>query len=97
MSQSDRFGRDKTQFSLKTDERRVVDTIWIDRWQIFHRLQALEITCGCATNQPLWARLDNVKTAIQIWSVVKQHSASRLELVDWLNRCWQIENYRNNC
>lgn len=97
MSQSDRFCRDKTPSNLGTDGAKTVDVIWTYKWQIFHRLQALEITCRCGTNEPLWAQLDNVRAAIQMWSVAKQHNAPRWELIDWLDRCWQIENYSNNC
>jgi hypothetical protein len=62
-----------------------------DRWQVFHRLQALDISCQCGTHQPLLVQIENPQAAIQLWSVVKQCSASRGELIDWLNRCWQMK------
>ncbi|WP_052055812.1 Asr1405/Asl0597 family protein [Myxosarcina sp. GI1] len=96
MNYSDRFHQNQTKLNLKANGEKALEVIWTHRWQIFHRLQALEITCHCATNEPLWVRLNDVRAAIQIWSVVKQHSAPRHELVTWLDRCWQIENYRNN-
>ncbi len=61
-----------------------------DRWPIYHRLQALDISCQCGTNQPLQVKVDDLQTAIQLWSVAKQFTASRGELVDWLNQCGQI-------
>lgn len=62
-----------------------------DRWQMYYRLQTLDISCQCKTNRPLQVKLDSILTAIQIWSVAKQCTASRQELVDWLDRCWLLE------
>ena len=62
-----------------------------DKWQIYHRLQALDIACQCRTNKPLQVKVDDIQTAIQLWSVAKQFTASRRELVCWLNRCWKIK------
>ena len=64
------------------------------RWQVYHRLQALEIECYCKTNQTLRVNLDNPLVGIQLWSVVKQVTGARQELIDWLDRCWQIKSYR---
>ena len=68
----------------------IVTVQWSDRWQIYHRLQALDISCQCGTNRPLQVKVDDIHTAIQLWSVAKQFTASRRELVHWLNRCWRI-------
>ena len=62
-----------------------------DKWQIYHRLQALDISCQCRTNKPLKVKVDDIHTAIQLWSVAKQYTASRQELVHWLNQCWKIK------
>ena len=62
-----------------------------DKWQIYHRLQALDIFCQCRTNKPLQVKVDDIHAAIQLWSVAKQFTASRGELVHWLNRCWKIK------
>ncbi len=62
-----------------------------DRCQMYHRLQTLDISCQCKTNQPLQVKLDSILTTIQIWSVAKQYTASRQELVDWLEGCWLLE------
>ncbi len=72
----------------------IVKVAWSDRWQVYHRLKALEIECSCQTDQPLQANLNNPKTAIQIWSVVKQCTANRQELINWLNQCWQIQYHK---
>ncbi len=60
------------------------------RWQIYHRLCELEIPCRCAAHQPLTIELNSAIAAFQLWSVVKQISTSRIELVDWLERCWRF-------
>lgn len=58
------------------------------RWQIFSRLQELNIACECAGYKPLKVDYSNVLDVIQIWSVVKQFSAPKNELVSFLNKCW---------
>ena len=63
-----------------------------DRWQVYRRLQELEIPCQCRTNQPLSYQIDNVVTAIQVWSVVRQLTLSRRELASWIEDCWQMES-----
>lgn len=74
-------------------DSQIIDISWSERWQVYHRLKALEIECSCHTDKPLQAYLDNPKTAIQIWSVVKQCTANRQELIDWLNQCWDIKSH----
>ncbi len=60
----------------------------ISRWEIYYRLLDLAIPCSCQTGQPLRVHIHNAQAAIQLWSVVKQATASRDEQVDWLNSCW---------
>lgn len=74
--------------------QQVVTVNWAERWSVYYRLQELQIPCKCSTNRPLQVQLDNTKTAIQLWSVAKQFSASRHELVGWLKCCWQIKSDR---
>ena len=64
---------------------------WMYKWDTYHRLKALDIDCRCKTNQPLLVELNTPKTAIQVWSVVKHLSASRQELISWLDHCWQLQ------
>ena len=63
-----------------------------ERWSIYHRLQQLEIPCSCSTNQPLQVELNNPGAIAQLCFVVKQSTASRSELIDWLDDCWRIES-----
>jgi len=76
--------------SSKTEAAQDVEISWGDRWQVYRRLQELEIPCQCRTNQPLRYQLNDVAAAIQLWSVVRQLTVERRELASWLERCWQI-------
>lgn len=66
----------------------VIEVSGIDRWQIYRRLQELQIPCQCAAHQPLQVEIHSSNAAIQLWSAIRQVSAPRDELVDWLDRCW---------
>ena len=68
----------------------IVQVSWLDRWQVYKRLQELEIPCWCGVDQPLRAQINTVKQAAQLISVLRQVSASRAELAEWLEGCWQI-------
>lgn len=65
---------------------------WANRWQVYQRLQDLNIPCECSTNKPLRVDVRSATDAIQLWSVIKQFNAGRPELIDWLNRCWQTRS-----
>ncbi|MBD1814611.1 Asr1405/Asl0597 family protein [Microcoleus vaginatus] len=68
----------------------IVQVSWLDRWQVYKRLQELEIPCWCAVDQPLRAKVNTAKQAAQLMSVLRQVSAPRDELVEWLECCWQM-------
>ena len=70
------------------EPRQVVEVPWCDRWLVYHRLQELDIPCFCATHQPLEAQVSSPTAMIQLWSISQQYSASRQELIDWLQICW---------
>lgn len=72
--------------------RKVIAVKWAHRWEVFRRLQALEIDCQCSTNEPLLVNLDSPTTLAQVWSVMRQSTSQRHQLVDWLNDCWSM-NY----
>ncbi len=65
----------------------IVEVSWVDRWQVYRRLQELEIPCWCTTNQPLRAQVSNWVQVVQLESVLRQFR-SRRELVQWLEGCW---------
>ncbi|MDJ0707702.1 MAG: hypothetical protein QNJ46_30870 [Leptolyngbyaceae cyanobacterium MO_188.B28] len=62
-----------------------------DRWQVYHRLKELNIPCRCRAHQPLKVEVNSPHAAILIWSVVKQTSKPRQDLVQWLKHCWRIK------
>ncbi|PLZ95418.1 hypothetical protein CEN50_22440 [Fischerella thermalis CCMEE 5268] len=61
-----------------------------DRWQVYRRLQELMIPCLCHPDGSLRVQVDNFLTVILVHSIVKQFLVSRQELIDWLERCWQL-------
>ena len=77
--------------SLEQQPNRVLTVKWAYRWDIFRRLQALEIDCQCSTNEPLLVNLHTPTTLVQIWSVVRQSTADRQQLIDWLDNCWYVQ------
>ena len=74
---------------LQPQEKYIVEVNWPDRWQIYRRLQELDIPCRCETNQPLTVEISNPTAAIQLWSVVQQFTGCRQDLVSTLKKCWQ--------
>jgi hypothetical protein len=60
-----------------------------DRWRVHHRLQELMIPCFCPPDGSLHVQVNSLLEAILVRSTVMQFLASRYELVDWLERCWQ--------
>ncbi|MFM9267339.1 Asr1405/Asl0597 family protein [Tychonema sp. BBK16] len=74
----------------------IVQVSWLDRWQVYRRLQELEIPCWCGVDRPLRAQINTTKQAAQLISVLKQVSASRAELVEWLECCWRIRKNQSS-
>lgn len=62
-----------------------------DRWSIYHRLQELGIPCNCAIEKPLKAQIGTPTAALQLWSVAHRYRASRSQLLDLLEDCWQAK------
>jgi hypothetical protein len=60
-----------------------------EKWEMYHRLQELQIHCQCAGDRPLIVRCNTVNDVIQLWSVVKQISSSRQQSIEWLKLCWE--------
>lgn len=53
------------------------------------RLQELEIPCWCEANQPLKVELVTPMTVVQLWSVMRQFTSSRQDLIYSLEINWQ--------
>lgn len=74
---------------LEPQVKYIVEVNWADRWQIYRRLQELDIPCSCEANQPLKVEMNNTTAAVQLWSVVRQSNSCRQDLISVLNKCWQ--------
>jgi hypothetical protein len=59
------------------------------RWQVYQRLCELDIPCSCIENGDLYADIANPVAAVQLHSVVRQFTAPRMMLIDWLEACWR--------
>ncbi|ARV60638.1 hypothetical protein BZZ01_20290 [Nostocales cyanobacterium HT-58-2] len=76
--------------SLQASGEHIVQIPMSDRWQIYHRLKELMIKSRCLPDGSLRVQVNSCLTAILVRSTVLQFMASRQELIDWLERCWQL-------
>ncbi|MGF1497189.1 MAG: Asr1405/Asl0597 family protein [Elainellaceae cyanobacterium] len=60
-------------------------------WEIYWRLQELEIPCSRKPYQPLWVQIDTPLSALQMWSVCQSIAQPKSALTDWLERCWSLK------
>jgi hypothetical protein len=74
--------------TAQTDFRVVVECP--DRWQVYRRLQELDISCQCGSYQALTVEMTGTDTIVQVWSVVNRTKRSRSELIDGLETCWRL-------
>ena len=72
-------------------KQQVIEVDWLARWEIYQRLQELEIPCSCSTNQPLTVEVNDPIALVQIWSVIRHCSASRQEMILVLQQCWYCD------
>lgn len=61
-----------------------------DRWQVYHRLQELKISCQCSGFQPLTVNIQTATEALQLWSIVRRVSQPRRNLIRALAQSWQL-------
>jgi hypothetical protein len=59
-----------------------------DRWQAYQRLQELGVACVCTPDGTFAVDVQSWIDVVQVRSVVQQLTASRSELIHWLERCW---------
>jgi len=76
-------------FSSEIEKNFVVGVDWADRWQVYQRLQELDIPCWCEANEPLRVGISNPLAIVQLWSVMQRLTASRLDLIGGLEQCWK--------
>ncbi|QLE54327.1 Asr1405/Asl0597 family protein [Nostoc sp. TCL26-01] len=75
--------------SPQIEEKYLVEISWADRWLVYQRLRELDIPCSCETDKPLQVEINTPTAAIQLWSVVRQFTSSRQDLIWSLKRIWQ--------
>lgn len=80
---------DQSNINLSTTH--IVAVPRIDRWRIYYRLQELTIPCWCLPDGSLRVEVQDGTGALLLRSVVQQFVASRLEMVNWLERCWHAD------
>ncbi|MGD1872746.1 MAG: Asr1405/Asl0597 family protein [Mastigocoleus sp.] len=68
-----------------------VDVELAARWEVYRRLQQLDIPCWCGVNQPLTVEINHVRAAIQVWSVMRSLNEGRQSLISSLERCWELQ------
>ena len=68
----------------------IVEVSCVDRWQVYKRLQELDIDCWCESEQPLQVYLKNTNEANQLESVLKHFTANLYELAQLLQSCWEV-------
>ncbi|MEH2080916.1 MAG: Asr1405/Asl0597 family protein [Nostoc sp.] len=76
-------------YSSEIQINQLVEVNWVDRWQVYQRLEELDIPCSCAANQPLKVEISNLTAAVQLWSVVRRFTASRQDQIWTLECCWK--------
>ena len=74
--------------NLEPKLAQIVEVSGVHRWEVYRRLQELEIACSCCSGQPLQVKIEDAVEATQLGSVLKQFTAPRHELVGLLENCW---------
>jgi len=69
----------------------IVEIPRCDRWCIYRRLQELNIACTCSNDGLLRVEINHCIEAVLMRSTVQQFTASRHDLLDWLERCWHTQ------
>jgi hypothetical protein len=77
-------------FRSETEQKYVVVVNRADRWEVFRRLQELDIPCWCESNQPLTVEIKDVIAAVQLWSVTRQLTISRQDSIWMLESCLRL-------
>lgn len=60
----------------------------ITGWEVYRRLQNLDIPCQYGVHQPLAVAAETPLAIAQVWGVVKAITTPKTELAEYLNRCW---------
>lgn len=72
----------------------VVELDRVTRWNVYRRLQELNMVCDCGCDRPLTVAVYTPADALMVWSVVQATTQPKLFLTDHLERCWQQRSLR---
>lgn len=73
----------------------ILEVACADRWQVYYRFKDLGISCKCQTYQPLWVHIETPVQLLQAWSIVQAIAGEPEQLVNRLNRCWELSQTRH--
>jgi hypothetical protein len=79
------------QTEVTTPPSQVIAVPRGDRWRIYHRLQELMISSHCTADGTLRVEVNHATELLLVYSIYQQFTATRQELVNWLERCWQAK------
>ena len=72
----------------------VVELDRVSRWNVYGRLQELNMVCECGCDRPLTVTINTPADALLVWSVVQAVTLPKPSLTDHLERCWQQRSLR---
>ncbi len=72
----------------------VVELDRVSRWNVYRRLQELNMVCECGGDRPLTVAINTPADALLVWSVVQAVTLPKPALTDHLKRCWQQRSLR---
>jgi hypothetical protein len=76
--------------SLDSERGYRLDIPFGERWRICRRLLELGIPAVCTGDGRLQVEVSTLLVALQVRSVIRQHTARRQELLHSLEDCWQL-------
>ncbi|MEN9226330.1 MAG: hypothetical protein Q6L60_09160 [Thermostichus sp. HHBFW_bins_43] len=76
--------------SLPSERSYRLDIPFGERWRICRRLLELGIPAACTGDGRLQVEVGTLLAALQVRSVIRQHTARRQDLLHNLEACWQL-------
>lgn len=61
----------------------------VTRWNVYRRLQELNLMCECGGDRPLTVAIRTPADALLVWTVVRATTQPKPSLANHLERCWQ--------
>lgn len=61
-----------------------------NRWEVYKRLQKLDISCRFQMYAPLEVQIDHSTDVMQLWSILQRTTMPRNILIGRLKNCWKL-------